>query len=92
MLILKPHFPCVYLVKDAINKVGDAKNIPITKELLRFVKEAHAKSVIEDDLKKEKKEEQQKREKEKERELALAKEHNLIDLKIKLVYRTAFKR
>jgi len=73
----------VFLVKDAINRVGDAKDIPITRELLRFVKEAHSKAVIEDELRKQRKEEESKRRKDTENQKALADEQNLIELKIR---------
>jgi len=71
------------MVVFLVNRVGDAKDIPITRELLRFVKEAHSKAVIEEELRKQRKEEESKRRKDTENQKALADEQNLIELKIR---------
>ncbi|XP_066933369.1 uncharacterized protein [Clytia hemisphaerica] len=54
-------------VKDAIARAGGVLKVPITRSLLQSVKEAHARSVIEQQLRKEKEEisEKQKAEREK---------------------------
>ena len=44
-MLIMGYYVCLFLsVKDAICKVGEAKNVPINKRIPQYVKNAHAKA------------------------------------------------
>lgn len=70
-------------MKDAIHKVSGSVNVPITRKLLEAVKDAHAKSLIHDQLVEEKEKQQALQKKKEDDQKRVNEEKKEIDLRIR---------